>query len=327
MEMLKLFMAAALGLAALAGVEPQASAQSAYPNKPIRLIVPFSPGGITDAGARVIAEQLSRRLGQQIIVDNRAGASGNIGCQQAALAEADGYTLLLVPDSNMLLSPHVYKSLPYDPIKDFVPIGKVGDTALVVVANPAGPIKTLGDVIAAAKAQSSGLSYGTSGIGSNSHIVGELFKQRAGINLVHIPYKGGGPAMSDLMGGQIPLVVTAVAGAVPHIKSGKLLALAVPTPRRSASLPEVPTFIESGLPEFVYESWLALFAPAKTPKAIVERLNADLNTVVMTPEVRDRLGGMGIVATTSASDTFAEEIKRDLARFGPIIRNAGIIAE
>ena len=307
------------------GLSFAAQAQS-YPTKPIRLIVPFSPGGITDSCGRVVAEHLSRRLGQQIIVDNRAGASGNIGSQQAAFADADGYTLLLVPDSNMLISPHVYKNLPYDPLKDFMPVGKVGDTALVMVANPSGP-KTLKEVSALARTQSGGLSYGTSGIGSNSHIVGELFKQRTGTNLVHVPYKGGGPAMSDLIGNQIPLVVTAVAGAVPHIKSGKLVAIAVPTPQRSASLPDVPTFIESGVPDFVYNSWIGLFVPIKTPKAILARLNAELNAMLQIPEARDRLNGMGIVATQSQPEVFAEEIRRDLERYGPIIRKAGISAE
>ena len=311
--------------AILLGLSFAAQAQP-YPTKPIRLIVPFSPGGITDSCGRVVAEHLSRRLGQQIIVDNRAGASGNIGSQQAALADADGYTLLLVPDSNMLISPHVYKNLPYDPLKDFMPVGKVGDTALVMVANPSGP-KTLKEVSALARTQSGGLSYGTSGIGSNSHIVGELFKQRTGTNLVHVPYKGGGPAMSDLIGNQIPLVVTAVAGAVPHIKSGKLVAIAVPTPQRSASLPDVPTFIESGVPDFVYNSWIGLFVPIKTPKAILARLNAELNAMLQVPEARDRLNGMGIVATQSQPEVFAEEIRRDLERYGPIIRKAGISAE
>ena len=302
-------------------------AQGDYPTKPMRLIVPFSPGGITDATARVIAQALSVRLGQQMIVDNRPGASGNIGTQLAANAESDGYTLLLVPDSNILIAPHVYKDLPFDTVKDFVPVAKVGDTALVILANPTGPIKTLHDVMSLAKAQSGGLAYGTSGIGSNSHIVGELFRQRTGSNLLHVPYKGGGPAMSDLMGKQIPLVITAVAGAIPHIKSGKLVALAVPTPQRSESLPDVPTFIESGVPDFFYNSWIGVFAPAKTPKAIVAKLNSEMNTVVTVPDVREKLNGMGIVATVSKPDQFAEEIKRDLERYGPIIRKAGITQE
>jgi tripartite-type tricarboxylate transporter receptor subunit TctC len=322
---MKMLLAAAV--IAFAGMNPAAQAQSPFPSKPMRLVVPFSPGGITDASGRVIAEALSRRLGQTMIVDNRPGASGNIGTQQAALADPDGYTLLLVPDSNMLIAPHVYKNLPFDTVKDFVPVAKVGDTALVMLANPAGPIKTLRDVMALAKSQSGGLSYGTSGIGGNTHIVGELFRQRTGSNLVHVPYKGGGPAMSDLMGGQIPLVITAVAGAIPHIKSGKLLAVAVPSTQRSESLPEVPTFIESGLPDFFYNSWIGVFAPAKTPKAVVEKLNSELNAVVMTPNVRERLNGMGIVATTSVPEQFAGEMKRDLERYGPIIRNAHITAE
>ena len=302
-------------------------AQSNFPTKPMRLIVPFSPGGITDASGRVIAHALSARVGRQMIVDNRPGASGNIGTQLAASAEPDGYTLLMVPDSNMVIAPHVYKNLQFDTVKDFTPVAKIGDTALVMLANPAGPVKTLRDVMALAKSQSGGLSYGTSGIGSNSHIVGELFKQRTGSNLVHVPYKGGGPAMSDLMGGQLPLVITAVAGAIPHIKSGKVVPIAVPTTQRSESLPEVPTFIEGGVPDFFYNSWIGIFVPAKTPKAIVTKLNDELNAVVSTPEVREKLNGMGIVPTVSKSDQFAEEIKRDLGRYGPIITKAGITPE
>jgi len=315
-------------IAFLAGIALALSAGAqGFPLKPMRLIVPFSPGGITDASGRVIAQALSARLGQQTIVDNRPGASGNIGTQLAANAQPDGYTLLLVPDSNMLIAPHVYKNLPFDTVKDFAPVARIGDTALVILANPAGPIRTLQDVMTLAKSQSGGLSYGTSGIGGNTHIVGELFRQRTGSNLVHVPYKGGGPAMSDLMGGQIPLVITAVAGAIPHIKSGKLQALAVPSTKRSESLPDVPTFIESGVPDFFYNSWIGIFAPARTPQAIVSKLNSELNAVVTTPDVREKLNGMGIVATLSKSDQFADEIKHDLERYGPIIRKAGITQE
>jgi tripartite-type tricarboxylate transporter receptor subunit TctC len=197
----------------------------------------------------------------------------------------------------------------------------------VILANPSGPIKTLRDVMALAKSQSGGLAYGTSGIGGNTHIVGELFRQRTGSNLLHVPYKGGGPAMSDLMGGQIPLVITAVAGAIPHIRSGKLLAIAVPSQRRSESLPDVPTFIESGVPDFFYNSWIGIFAPAKTPQAIISKLNSELNAVVTAPEVREKLNGMGIVATVSKFDQFADEIRYDLERYGPIIKKAAITQE
>ncbi|HEX4327010.1 MAG TPA: tripartite tricarboxylate transporter substrate binding protein [Burkholderiales bacterium] len=313
------FAVALLAGAALACLPPQARAADAYPNKVIRLVVPYAPGGITDVSARVIAEFMTRRLGQQVIVDNHAGASGNIGVQLVAAAPADGYTILLVPDNNILINPRIYPSLPPDPMKDLAAIGKVGDTALVMLSSPSGQIRTVKDVIAAAKAAPEGLSFGTSGAGSNSQIVGEMLKQRTGANLVHVAYKGGGPAITDLMGNQIPLVVTAVAGSFPFIKSGKVRAIAVATPKRSASLPDTPTFIESGVPNFYYNSWLGLFAPIATPKAVIERLNAALNEVLPMPEVKDRFAEMGIVPAPATPQAFTHEIAGDFTRFGPVV--------
>jgi tripartite-type tricarboxylate transporter receptor subunit TctC len=318
---------AAIGLTALAGLPAPAFAQAAYPNKPIRLIVPFTPGGVTDSSGRLIADRLSRRLGQQIIVDNRPGASGNIGTQQAARAEPDGYTLLLGFDGTMVINPHVFEKIPFDTVKDFAPVGKIGDAILILVAHPSVPAKTVRDVIALSKTQAGGLSYGTSGIGGTPHIAGELLRQRTGANLVHVPYKGGGQAMSDVMGGNIPLVYTAVAGAHQHVKNGKLHPIAVSSAQRSASLPDVPTFIESGVPDFEINSWVGILAPIKTPKAIVEKLNTELNAVLAEPEVRERLNALGISATPVTPDKFGEEIKRDLARYGQVVRTAGIKAE
>lgn len=318
---------ASMALLMTAGLTSESQAQAAYPSKPIRLIVPFSAGGITDIGARVVADFLSRRLGQPVVVDNRAGAGGTIGQQAAAVAPADGYTLLIVADGNMLINPYIYPNQSADPLKDFVPIGKVGDTALVLLASAAGPLKTLADVVSTAKSQPLGLSYGTAGIGSNSHVVGELLKQKSGANLTHIPYKGGAPAMTDLIGNQIPLVVTAVASATAYIKSGKVVPIAVATPQRSASLPNVPTFMEGELAKFSYSSWLGMFAPAATPKPIVDRLNAELNAVLAMPEVRDRFAEMGIVSGASTSEGFADEIRKGILLAAPVVKNAGIRAE
>jgi len=316
-------------LAALAlGLGFSAQAQApAYPSKPIRLVVPFTPGGVTDTSGRLIAEQLGKRLGQQVIVDNKPGASGNIGTQLVASAEPDGYTLLLGFDGTMVINPHVFPKVGFDTLKDFAPIGKIGDAVLILVAHPNFPAKSLKDVIALSKSQAGGLSYGTSGTGGTPHIAGELLKQRTGANLVHVPYKGGGQAMTDVLGGNIPLVYTAIAGAIPHVKSGKLHPVAVSSAKRASSLPDVATFIENGVSDFEANSWVALLAPAKTPKAIVDKLTTELNAVLNDPEVREKLNGMGITATPGSADKFGEEMKRDLARYGQVVKAANIKAE
>ncbi len=302
-------------------------AQSPYPNKPIRLVVPFTPGGVTDTSGRLIAEQLTKRLGQQVIVDNKPGASGNIGTLQVIAAAPDGYTLVLGFDGTLVINPHVFDKAPFDTLKDLAPVGKIGDAVLILVAHPGVAAKTLPEVIALSKTQAGGLSYGTSGTGGTPHIAGEQLKLRTGANLIHVPYKGGGQAMIDVMGGNIPLVYTAVAGAQGHVKSGKLKAIAVSSAQRSKSLPDVPTFIESGVADFEVSSWVGLLAPAKTPKAILDKLNAELNAVLNDPDVREKLNVMGITATPGTADKFGDEMKRDLARYGPVVKAAGIKAE
>ena len=303
-----------------------AIAQS-YPSKPIRLVVPFTPGGVTDTSGRLIAEQLSKRLGQQVVVDNKPGASGNIGTQQVAAAEGDGYTLLLGFDGTLVINPHVFPKTGFDTLKDFAPIGKIGDAVLILVANPSFPAKNLKDLIALSKTQAGGLSYGTSGTGGTPHIAGELLRQRTGANLVHVPYKGGGQALTDVLGGNIPLVYTAIAGAIPHVKSGKLLPIAVSSSKRASSMPDVATFIENGVTDFEASSWVGLLAPAKTPRAIITRLNTELNAVLNDPEVKERLNGMGITAAPGTAESFGAELSRDLAKYGPVVKAAGIKAE
>ena len=303
-----------------------AIAQS-YPSKPIRLVVPFTPGGVTDTSGRLIAEQLSKRLGQQVVVDNKPGASGNIGTQQVAAAEGDGYTLLLGFDGTLVINPHVFPKTGFDTLKDFAPIGKIGDAVLILVANPSFPAKNLKDLIALSKTQAGGLSYGTSGTGGTPHIAGELLRQRTGANLVHVPYKGGGQALTDVLGGNIPLVYTAIASAIPHVKSGKLLPIAVSSSKRASSMPDVATFIENGVADFEASSWVGLLAPAKTPRAIITRLNTELTAVLNDPEVKERLNGMGITASPGTAESFGAELSRDLAKYGPVVKAAGIKAE
>ena len=301
--------------------------QGSYPERPIRLVVPFAPGGVTDTSGRLIAETLSKRLGQQVFVENKPGASGNIGTQSVAAAAPDGYTLVLAFDGTMVINPFVFTSVPFDTLRDFVPVGKIGDATLIIVANPAFPAKTLQELIAVSKKEPKGVSYGTSGVGGTPHIAGELLNQRTGANLVHIPYKGGGQAMGDALGGNIPLVFTAVAGAMPHLKSGKLVPIAVSSSTRSPSLPNTPTFIESGVRDFDVSSWVGILAPAKTPRTIIERLNRELNAALKDPEVVEKLAGMGITATPGTPEQFTEQMNGDLAKYGQVVKAAGIKAE
>lgn len=314
-------------MVALGGLGGTASAQDAWPSKPIRLVVPFSPGGVTDTSGRLIAEYLGKRLGQQIVVDNKPGASGNIGTSLAKTAPADGYTLVLGFDGTMVINPHVFEKTPFDTVTDFAPVGKIGDATLILVAHPDVPAKSLAEVIALSKSQSNGLSFGTSGTGGTPHIAGELLKVRSGANLTHVPYKGGGQAMIDVLGGTIPLVYTAVAGAHGHVKSGKLRAIAVSSAQRTSALPDVPTFIEGGVSDFVVNSWVGILAPSKTPAAIVTRLNTELNAVLNDAAVREKLRVMGIEATPGSASQFGDEIKRDLARYGQVVKAAGIRVE
>jgi len=304
-----------------------ASAHGQYPNKPIRLIVPFAPGGVTDTSGRIVAEALSRRLGQPIVVENKAGASGNIGTQQVAASPPDGYTLVLGFDGTLVINPHVFANFPIDVTKDLEPVGKIGDATLIIVAHPSFPAKTLSDLIAYSKTQPNGVAYGTSGVGGTPHIAGELLKQRTGANLTHIPYKGGGQAMTDALGGNVPLVYTAVAGALPHIKAGRLVPVAVSSSRRTPSLPDVPTFIEAGVPDFESSSWVAILAPARTPRPIVEKLNRELNAVLTDPAIVEKLSTLGIVATPGPPEQLAAQIRTDLARYGRVVKAAGIKAD
>ena len=318
--MLKRLTAAAITLVAtVAGAQ--------YPDKPIRLIVPFAAGGVTDTSGRVIAEALSRRLGQPIVVENKPGASGNIGTQLVVNAQPDGYTLVLGFDGTLVINPHVFANFPFDVTTELAPVGKIGDATLILVAHPLFPPKTLKDLIEYSKKQPNGVSYGTSGVGGTPHIAGELLKLRTGANLTHIPYKGGGQAMTDALGGNVPLVYTAVAGALPHVKAGRLVPIAVSSAKRSPSLPDVPTFIEAGVPDFESTSWVAVLAPAKTPRAIVEKLNRELNAVLTSTETVEKLATLGIVATPGTPEQLGEQIRADLAKYGRVVKAANIKAE
>lgn len=317
--------AAAVWLGTMA---PLALAQGAFPTKPVRIIVPFSPGGVTDNSARVIADPLAARLGQQVIVENRPGASGNIGTQIVAQSAPDGHTLVLGFDGTMVINPHVFPKLPFDTLRDFAPVTKLGDAALILVSHPSVPAKNLAGFISfAKKTKSATFPYGTSGTGGTPHLAGELLKQRTGIALEHIPYKGGGQAIIDVMGGQIPLVFTAIATAQQYVKAGRLIGLGVPGAKRSAALPDVPTFIESGQPGFDVTSWVSILAPAKTPRPVIDRLHREIAAVLLTDPVRERYLVLGIEPVGSTPEQFADQIRADLARWEKVVKAANIRLE
>ncbi|MEJ8813742.1 tripartite tricarboxylate transporter substrate binding protein [Variovorax ureilyticus] len=309
--------------ATVASVAAPASADD-YPTKPIRLIVPFAPGGVTDTGARLVADRLGQRLGQQVVVDNRPGASGNIGTQMAAVAPPDGYTLVVGFDGTLVINPHVYGKVPFDPVKDFVPVSKIGDAALIIVTHPSVPAKTFEELVAYSKSNPAGVSYGSAGTGSTPHLAGELLKVRTGANFVHVPYKGGGQAMADVVGGTLPMLYTAVAGAYPFVQKGQVNAIAVSSTQRLASLPKVPTVAESGVPGFESSSWIGILAPARTPQSIVDRLQREIHAVVHTPEVKERLAALGITASGNTSAEFGQQIQSDLKRYAEIVKTANI---
>lgn len=301
-----------------------ASAAPDYPNKVIKLIVPFSPGGVTDTSGRIMAEGLSTELGQQVVVENRPGASGNIGAAAVASSAPDGYTLLLALDGTLVINPFLYESPGFDAAKDFSPVAKVGDSTILIVANPKTGITTLQGLIELSKATQGGLSYGTSGIGSITHIAGELLNQQTGANLVHVPYKGGGPAVNDVLGGHIPLAFGSAASVRQHFQGGALTPIAVPSLERSAALPNVPTFKESGVDGVALDSWVGIFAPANTPPAIIAKLNEATNKVLRDPKTQERLLASGIVAANETPEAFSKAIQADAVLYEKIIKDAGI---
>ena len=296
-----------------------------WPARPLRIIVPFAPGGVADNSARVVAEPLAIRLGQQVIVENRPGASGNIGTQQVAQAAPDGYTLLLGFDGTMVINPHVFPKIPFDTLADFAPVTKLGDATLILVAHPSAGVRSLNELIE--KAKSKPYPYGTSGTGGTPHLAMELLKLRTGAQFEHVPYKGGGPAVVDVLGGQIPLVFTAIASAHQYVRGGRLIALGVPSARRSGALPDVPTFQESGLAGFDVSSWTGIFAPAKTPPAVISKLQRELSQVLQSPFVKERYATLGIEPVGNSPEEFGAQVRADLARWQEVVKAANVKVE
>ncbi len=293
-----------------------------YPTKPIRLVVGFAPGGGTDTTARAIGSKLGELLGQQIIIDNRAGAAGNIATEIVARAVPDGYTILMGTIAALAINPSLYTTkLPFDPIKDFAPIVQAVDSTNVLSLHPSVAAGSVKELIALAKAKS--LNYGSSGVGGTGHLAGELFNTMAGVKMTHIPYKGGGPAMIDLVGGQVQLVFATAASAVPQIKGGKIKGIAVTTAKRSALMPNLPTISEAGLRGFDANNWYGLLAPAKTPRPIVMRLNTEITKVLALPDVKDFLFNQGLDPAPGTPEQFGAYIKSEMTKWAKVVKDSG----
>jgi tripartite-type tricarboxylate transporter receptor subunit TctC len=297
------------------------AADGAYPNRPIRMLVGFAPGGGTDTTARALTPKLSERLGQQLIVDNRPGAAGNIATEITTKAPADGYTILMGTIAALSINPTLYGNLPFDPLRDLIPVTRAVDSTNILVVHPSVQAKTVKDLIALAKAKP--LNGGSSGIGGAGHLALELFNVMAGTKINHIPYKGGGPAMIDLLAGQINLIFATAASAIPHIKSGKINALAVTTSNRSKLVPDLPTVSEAGLKGFEANNWYGVVVPAKTPRPIVDRLNKEFTAVLNMPDIREILFKQGLDAAPSTPEAFGAYIKSETAKWAKVIKASG----
>ena len=304
----------------IAGASALARAQDQWPARPIKIVVPFSPGGGGDAVVRVLTEKLGERLGQPVVIENRPGASGYIGAQLVANATPDGYTILMGFDGSMVVAPNLIKA-PFDTVKDFAPITKLNDATLILAAHFSVPAQTLQELVEYSK-QKGELGFGSSGTGTTTHLAGELLALRSGAKLRHIPYKGGGQAVSDVAGGQIPLIVTVIPTIAGFLKDGKLKAIAVSSSKRSAVLPDVPTMAESGLPNFEVTSWYGLLAPAKTPKPIIDRLQREVAAVLAMPEIREKYMMGGFEPVGNKPEEFAQQIKNDLVRWNKVVKDA-----
>ncbi len=305
---------------------PSAHAQ-AWPNKPIRLVVPFSAGGNTDIVARLFAQELSKSLGQPVVVDNKPGAAGNIGADAVAKAPPDGYTFVMGTVGTHAINASLYKKMPYDTVKDFIPVTLLASVPNVLVIDPALPIKSVKELVAYGKAHPGKLNFASSGVGTSIHLSGEMFRITTGIDMTHVSYKGSPPALTDLMGGQVQLMFDNLPTSLQYIKSGKLRALAVTTAKRVSALPDVPTMIESGFPGFETGSWFGVFAPAGTPKEIIAKLDAELLRIFKTPEMQEKLLLQGAQPVGLGPDEFAAHVKSEMAKWGKVVKESGATAE
>jgi tripartite-type tricarboxylate transporter receptor subunit TctC len=301
----------------------QAAAQT-WPDKPVRLIVPLSAGSAVDTLARIPGEKLSALWGHQVVVENKIGANGTIGTDAAAKAPADGYTLLLTNDAALATSPALYPKLPYDPARDFAPITLAASIPVILVAHVSQPYTTVKELVDYARANPGKVHYASGGNGSAQHVPMEMFKQIAGIDLVHVPYKGLGPAFNDVVSGQVPLMFAGLSNTPQQIKAGRIRALAIGSAKRSSAMPDLPTMQEAGVPGFDYSAWAGLLAPAGTPAAIVQKVNADWAKAVAMPDVREKLVALGFELSPTTPAQFGEMIKREMAKVAKVVKDANI---
>ncbi len=299
-------------------------AQGAYPQKTVRLIVPFPPGGGNDVIARVVAQKLTDKWGQTVVVENRAGANGIVGLQALMQAPADGYTLAVGAAGPMAVNPSLYAKLPYDPLKDFAPITNLVNFPLLLVTHPSVPAKTTRELVALAKAKPGQLTYASPGSGNSGHLAGELFNSMAGVQIVHIPYKGQGPAQTDLMAGQVNMLYSSIPSVINQVKSGQLTAIAVGSAKRLASIPDVPTISESGVPGYEAYSWVGLVAPAQTPPDIVRKIHRDVSEILKQRDVADKLNQQGALPIGDTPEEFTQYIRDEIAKWGKVVREANI---
>jgi len=317
---------ATLVVAAIAAVPVAASAQ-AYPAKPVRIVIPFPPGQATDVIGRVVAQKLGDALGKGFIVDNRPGANGIIGIETVVKAPPDGYTLLITPSGSLVINPSLYTKLSYEPLRDLAPIALLGLIPLVVVAHPSLPVKSVNDVIKLAKSKPGTLSYASSGPGSAQHLAMEMLKYRTGMDLLHVPYKGSAPAVTDLMAGQVPLMFDTVASSLPIIRDGRIKPIAVGLAKRSVVLPNVPTLDESGVKGFQVAGWAGFLAPAKTPQAIVQQLNAEVLKILGQPDIRERIVSLGMEPASTTPEAFSAFMKSETAKWAQAVKLSGVKAD
>ena len=314
-------------IAALLAVFAQNAFAQAYPTRSIRLVVPFPAGGTTDILARAAAQKLTESLGQSVIVDNRPGAAGNIGADIVAKSAPDGYTLLMGTVGTHAINPGLYAKMPYDHVKDFVPVVLVAGVPNVLAVNPAFPVNSVAELIALAKSKPGTINFATSGSGTSIHLSGELFKTMAGVDMTHVPYKGSSPALTDLMGGQVQIMFDNLPSALPLNKAGKLRAIAVTSQKRAPVLPDVPTISESGLPGFEASSWFGVLAPTGTPAPIVAKINADVNKWLQSPEARDQLLAQGANAAGGTPEQFAAHIRAETEKWAKVVKASGAKAD
>ena len=313
-------------IAALCAATGVAQASDVYPVRPIRMIVAYPPGGGTDQVGRLMADQLTQRLGQNVVVDNRGGATGNIGTELAARAVPDGYTLLMGNVAPNAVNVSMFKKLGFDPVKDFSPVSLVAITPNILVVHPSLPVKTVKELLALAKAKPGALNFPSAGVGSSSHLAGELLKSLAKIDMVHVPFKGGGPALVAMISGEVQIMFATMPAAMPHVKSGKVRAIAVTTAKRSQAMPELPTIAEAGVTGYEASTWYGLLAPAKTPKPVVDRLHAETVKILAGP-ARQRLEVQGFEPIGGTPAEFSAYIKSEIAKWAKVIKDAGIPAE